>query len=90
MSGFLYGMTTLGFLMAALFFVRFWRRTGDVLFATFAVAFVLLALNQALLGIWGSPREDQSLFYIPRLAAFVLLIAAIISKNINGGTKLKS
>ncbi len=43
MTGLLYGMITMGFLIAALFFVRFWRRTADPLFATFALAFVLLA-----------------------------------------------
>ncbi|WP_436040821.1 DUF5985 family protein [Rhizobium sp. LjRoot98] len=32
-----------------MFFIRFWRRTRDALFAAFAAAFWLLALNQALL-----------------------------------------
>jgi hypothetical protein len=76
------GMTTMGFLVAAMFFVRFWRRTGDPLFATFAVAFVLLALNQALLGISEVSDEFRALLYLPRLAAFSLLIVAIVWKNV--------
>jgi hypothetical protein len=74
-------MTTMGFLIAALFFMRFWRKTNDSLFAIFAVAFVLLALNQALIGLLAATREDQSLLYLPRLAAFALIIVAIILKS---------
>jgi hypothetical protein len=74
-------MTTMGFLIAALFFLRFWRRTGDSLFAIFAVAFVLLALNQALIGLLSVTREDQSLLYLPRVAAFALIIVAIMLKS---------
>jgi hypothetical protein len=84
MTGILAGMVTMGFLIAALFFVRFWRRTGDPLFATFAVAFVLLAVNQALIGFSSLPSEGHSLLYLPRLAAFALLIAAIVWKNVSG------
>jgi hypothetical protein len=77
------GMTTMGFLVAALFFLRFWRRTRDRLFATFSCAFLLLALNQVLTGLSVGPREDESLLYLPRVLAFALLIAAIISKNVS-------
>jgi hypothetical protein len=76
------GMSGMGFLIATLFFLRFWRRTGDRLFATFAAAFVLLALNQILLGLPMIAREDQSLLYLPRVVAFALLIAAIVLKNV--------
>src|ERR1044072_3847582 len=43
------GMSAMGFVIAALFFLRFWRRTSDYLFLAFSGAFVLLALTQALL-----------------------------------------
>jgi hypothetical protein len=76
------GMSGMGFLIAAVFFLRFWRRTGDRLFVTFAAAFVLLALNQILLGLPIIAREDQSLLYLPRVAAFALLIVAIVLKNV--------
>ena len=48
MIEFLSGAVTLGFLVAARFFIRFWRKTADRLFLAFAFAFVLFALNQAL------------------------------------------
>ena len=79
MTEFVYGMITAGFLIAGLFFAKFWRRSGDPLFAIFAVAFWLLALNQALLLL--VPREEQSWIYLLRLAAFALIAAAIVHKN---------
>ena len=42
------GAVTLGYLVAMLFFLRFWKRTGDRFFFAFGIAFALLALNQAL------------------------------------------
>jgi hypothetical protein len=76
------GMSTMGFVVAALFFLRFWHRTSDPLFLAFAAAFVLLALNQALLSLSVVSGEDQSLLYLLRVAAFALLIGAIVAKNI--------
>lgn len=75
------GLITMGFLIAGLFFLRFWRRTGDLLFAAFAVAFWLLATNQALLVLADVPAEERTWFYLLRLVAFGLIIAAITFKN---------
>ena len=86
-SSFLSGLITMGFLIAALFFFRFWKRTQDALFITFGFAFLLLALNQGLIGLSDVMGEERSLLYIPRLAAFGLLIAAIVGKNLGGSQK---
>ena len=86
-SSFLSGLITMGFLIAALFFFRFWKRTQDALFITFGFAFLLLALNQGLIGLSDVTGEERSLLYIPRLAAFGLLIAAIVGKNLGGSQK---
>jgi hypothetical protein len=80
--GFLAGMIAMGHLVAGVFFVRFWRRTRDRLFLAFAVAFWLLGLNQALLGLSGAPPEDQGAYYILRLLGFLLIIIAIVLKNL--------
>lgn len=79
--GFLAGMIAMGHLVAGLYFLRFWRRTGDRLFLVFAGAFGLLGLNQALLGLSGAPPEDQGAYYLLRLAGFILIIIAIAAKN---------
>ena len=80
-SQFISGLTTMGFCVAGAFFLRFWHRTGDGLFAAFAIAFWLFALNQGLAVFLSDPREDQSWIYLLRLAGFALIIAAIIRKN---------
>ena len=81
MSEFLGGMVTMGFLVAGLLFLRYWRRTFDRFFLAFAVAFWLLAANQVLVALAAMPREEQSLVYLLRLVAFALIIAAIVGKN---------
>lgn len=81
LNAFLSGAITFGFLTAGLFFARFWRRTGDGLFLAFAIAFALLGLNQALLVLSGIPVEERSPLYLIRLAAFLIIIAAIVRKN---------
>jgi hypothetical protein len=79
---FLMGANTIAFVVAALFFLRFWRRTRDFLFVAFSIAFLLLAANQGLVALSQIPREDQGWFYLLRLAGFSLLIIAIVAKNL--------
>lgn len=86
-SALISGLITMGFLVASLFFARFWRRTGDDLFAAFAAAFLLLALNQALAVLLDLEREELGWIYLLRLAAFVLIILAIVRKNWRSGER---
>ena len=80
-ESFLSGAVSFGFLLAGLFFLRFWKRTGDGLFVAFALAFGLLGFNQALIALTNMPVEERSPLYLFRLAAFALIIAAIWMKN---------
>jgi hypothetical protein len=82
MVAFAAGGLTLGFLAVGLFFLKFWRRTGDGLFLAFAVAFALLATNQAIPVLFGVPSENQGYIYLLRLAAFLLIILAVLRKNL--------
>ena len=84
MIEFLSGAVTFGYLVAALFFARFWKKTGDRLFVAFAVAFVLLALNQALAQWLGAADERVGYTYLLRVLGFVLILAAIVDKNLGG------
>lgn len=81
---FLSGLITMGFLVAGVFFLRFWTRSRDILFLAFAAAFLLLALQQAILALSAIPREEQSWSYLLRLAAFTCIAAVIIYKNTAG------
>lgn len=78
---FLSGAVAFGFLIAALFFFRFWQRTSDGLFCWFGVAFLLLATGQTLLALLDVSVEERSWLFLLRLAAFSIIIIAILQKN---------
>jgi peptidoglycan/LPS O-acetylase OafA/YrhL len=83
MIEFLSGAVTMGFVVAAVFFTRFWRRTHDRLFLAFAAAFALLALNQALAYWLGAADERVGYAYVLRVLGFLLILAAIVDKNVS-------
>jgi hypothetical protein len=76
------GMIAMGFFVAGLFFFRFWNRTHDALFVAFGIAFWLLALSHGLIVFVGILREEQTWIFMLRLAAFALIVAAIVGKNL--------
>ena len=82
MHDFIAGMITMGFVIGGVFFLRFWVKTRDTLFGAFALAFWLLALNQALPLLYGLQREEQSWVYLLRVAGFSLIILSIVQKNL--------
>lgn len=75
------GATTLGWAIAGLFFLRFWRQTRDSFFLYFAAAFWLEGLTRILAAVLVSTTEDEPLLYLIRLFAYALVIAAIWQKN---------
>jgi TRAP-type C4-dicarboxylate transport system permease small subunit len=79
---FLSGAVTLGYLVASGFFMRFWRKTADRLFLAFGLAFLLLALNQTLAQWLGAADERLGYTYLLRVLGFVLILVAIIDKNL--------
>jgi hypothetical protein len=83
MIEFLAGAVTLGFIVSALFFLRFWRKTRDRLFLAFGCAFMLLALNQALAQWLGASDEWVGYTFLLRVLGFGLILAAIIDKNVS-------
>jgi len=83
---FLGGAIALGFTIAALFFLKFWRRTCEGLFLAFSGSFLLLAATQALLTLSGIPTEERSWLYLLRLLAFLLILAALWWQNRRGKT----
>lgn len=84
MIEFLSGAVTLAYFLSAVFFLRFWRKTSDRLFLAFAIAFVLFALNQALAYVLDIYHEPTSFIYALRVIGFVLILGAIVDKNLKG------
>lgn len=76
------GAVAMGYSLAGLFFLKFWRRSNDGLFLSFALAFLLLAINQGLVGVYGGGAETSVKFYSLRLIGFLLIIVAIVGKNV--------
>lgn len=79
--GFLSGAAVMGYAVVALLFARYWRSTNDRLFAIFAGAFLLLAIQRLALSLYPEMREEQVVFYLVRLSAYLLILFAIIDKN---------
>jgi TRAP-type C4-dicarboxylate transport system permease small subunit len=90
MIEFVSGAVTMGYLVASGFFMRFWRKTADRLFLAFALAFVLLALNQALAQWLGAADERLGYTYLLRVLGFVLILVAIIDKNLSQNAKKRA
>jgi hypothetical protein len=78
---FLSGAIAMGFALAGLFFLTFWRRTREGLFLAFCLAFWLLGFAQGLLVFADIPVEERSWLFLVRLAAFFLILVAIWHKN---------
>lgn len=75
------GAIAMASLTAAIFFLRFWKDTGDRLFLIFSVAFALLAITRLGLAMSTSQLEGHTHWYWLRLVAFLLILVAIIDKN---------
>lgn len=82
MQLFLLGMISMGALVAALLFLRFWRSGRDRLFLWFAAAFALEALNRAFYAFQGARDEATLPYLLARLVFFALILAGIIDKNL--------
>lgn len=81
MHQFLLGALTIASWMTALFFLRFWRQSGDRLLLVFATAFFVLGIDSGVRGIWEPSSDVRHYYFLIRLLAFVLLIGGIIDKN---------
>jgi hypothetical protein len=77
----LMGAVAMASLVAALFFLRFWRQTGETLFLLFSIAFVVDAATRLVLGLSHLTSEQEPFFYLTRLITFGLISIAIIQKN---------
>ena len=81
MNEFLMGGIAVASFVAGLFFLRFWRHTGDRFFIYFAISFWMEAANRFAMILFLEPKEDAPGYYVVRLVAYGLIVAAIIHKN---------
>ena len=75
------GAIVMGYLVAALHFFKFWKRTNDRLFLLFGGAFCLLATQRAALSLLAGQPDTHIYLYVARMLGFLVIIYAIIDKN---------
>lgn len=80
-NAFVGGAGAVACVVITLFFLRFWRQTGDRLFAFFALAFAVFAINLSISSFLDEANAARPYVYLLRLAAFALIIVAIVEKN---------
>ena len=78
---FVMGGVAMGYVVVGLFFLRFYTRTHDRLFAMFAAAFAILCVLRLVILVLEDPREHQYLYWL-RFVAYLLILLAIIDKNL--------
>ncbi len=81
-AAFISGALAMGYLVAALYFLRFWRDTRDRLFLFFVAAFGLFAVQRTVLTLLQASAAVELSSYGLRLLAFLLILAAILDKNL--------
>jgi hypothetical protein len=86
MGNVILGAIAMASFVAALFFLKFWRDTGDRFFLLFASAFAIDGLTRLAMSTSEVAAEYEPWFYVPRLLTFVLILIAIIDKN-RAGTR---
>jgi hypothetical protein len=79
---FLLGFVCAGSLVAALFFLRFWRTTRDALFMAFTVFFAIEGANEAYTATLRHPNVGSLAVTVVRLLAVLGILVAILWKNL--------
>ncbi|MDY0964756.1 MULTISPECIES: DUF5985 family protein [Massilia] len=82
MTHMLAGAIAMASLIIALFFLRFWRASGDRFFLYFALSFAIEGLHRVYAVMRDSGGEDSPLHYLIRLLAYGLILWAILEKNL--------
>ena len=84
----LLGAIAMASLVAGLFFLRFWRDTGDSFFLFFSVSFFVEGLNRFALAMTSDPNEGRPFFYFVRFLSFLLILVAIVHKNMSNKARV--
>ena len=80
-DGFLLGAIATASFTGALFFLRFWTKSRDFLFLSFAIFFFVEGVNRVALLFVFRPSEGSPWIYSARLGALLLILGAILHKN---------
>ncbi len=76
------GAIAMGSFVIALFFLRFWRSSGDRFFLYFALSFLIEGVHRIYSSGEIMISESSPHHYLVRLVAYLLILWAIIEKNL--------
>ena len=68
--------------VAALFFLRFWKSSRDILFLAFAIFFVVQCVEHIAVAGKLHPNEGDPWHFVLRLLSILGILAAILWKNV--------
>jgi len=78
---FLLGAVAVACVAVGLFFLRYWRTSGDRFFLYFALSFWIEAANRVHMAVTASWAEDSPAHYLVRLVSYGLILLAVWDKN---------
>ena len=81
MNAFLLGAIAMASGIAGLIFLKLWQESRDRLYLLFACAFWIEALGRGARAFLADPLEATALLVAFRIAAYGLILIAIVDKN---------
>lgn len=75
------GAGAMGSLVIGLFFLRFWRTSGDRFFLYFALSFLIEGGHRIYVSLTPGMSEDSPFHFLLRLLSYCLILWAIAGKN---------
>lgn len=82
MNFYLLGLISMAYFVSALFFFKFWKQTKDRFFFLFSLSFWIEGINRAIYGFIRGVGESSEVIFVVRLISYLLILAAIIDKNL--------
>lgn len=78
---FLHGGAAIGCVLVGVKFLKFWRSSHDRFHLWFVAAFWVFAAGWVIRAFATTSEEGVHYVYVPRLLAFLFILAAILDKN---------
>jgi uncharacterized protein (TIGR04206 family) len=81
MVSFLNGAAAMACAGITVFFLRFWRESEDRLFPCLAIAFLIFAVNYAVLALLPLADERRTIAFALRLVGFTAILVGVLLKS---------
>ncbi len=78
---YMHGAITLACVLIGVKFLKFWRSSKDRFFLWLSSAFFVFAIGWVIRAFGDASEDHAHYVFVPRLIAFLLIIAGILDKN---------